>query len=270
MALTFADRGTHGLRKECQAIGRLFSVDWCSAWHRLRAIPADPRTASAHRTPTPNAHTERATVKARGAPYRHRCARVARQQNAGSVRRLTARLCVVLCGSAASAASPERAICARSSRGGSGCTSEPGTRTLSAHRFSAFQRSHFPTTGAACIYGVARRPGRSPELAAAVVADKHQARRDVFRGPPRRERVQELNPASESLETMAELEVTDGACRLCGSPTRLVWATVRAEDGRLIERRLLRMVCSSRECLALDVSVRAAEPGGRAADRARS
>jgi hypothetical protein len=129
---------------------------------------------------------------------------------------------------------------------------------------------HFPTTGAACIYGVARCPGRSPELAAAVVAGKHQAGRDVFRGPPRRERVQELNPASEWLETMAELEVTDGACRLCGSPTRLVWAAVRAENGRLIERRLLRMVYSSRECLALDVSVRAAEAGGRAADRARS
>jgi len=137
-------------------------------------------------------------------------------------------------------------------------------------RVSAFQWSRFPPTRAACIYGVARRPGRSPELAAAVVAAKHQAGGEVFRIPQRRERVQELNPASELLETMAELEVTDSACRLCGRPTRLVWATLRADDGRLIERRLLRMVCSSRECLALDVSVKSRRGRQQGAARARS
>ena len=171
-----------------------------------------------------------------------------------------------------SGTAPERAICAREWRGGTGSHQRTGKRKPWSPAAGSPPSSgpRFPPIGAVCIYGVARRPADHLSLRQVVFAAKHQAGRDVFQLPQRWERVQELHPASEWLETMAELEVTESTCRLCGSPTRVVWATLRADDGRLIERRLLRMVCSSRECLALDVSVRAAEPRGRAANRARS
>ena len=59
MALTFADRGTHGLRKEYQAIGG--SSPSTGAQHGIACAPYLPiraqprRTERPHRTPTPNA-----------------------------------------------------------------------------------------------------------------------------------------------------------------------------------------------------------------------